>query len=69
VSLGDIDEACVNFIYALSRPLPSTNDKALTKLFSQNIMTDMYNREYILSMPGQLYSFESINEGEERNFN
>jgi hypothetical protein len=69
VSLGDIDEACVNFINALFRPLPSANGKAVTRLFSQNIMTDMYNRDAILSMPEQLYSFKSIDEGGERYHN
>lgn len=49
VSIGDIDCDCEDFISFLKRPLPM-DAKPIKRLFSKNILVDIYNRDRTLDL-------------------
>ena len=64
LSKGLLNEESEEFVRRMARPLNSASEEPL-KLFSNNLLTDIYNRDAILKLPGDLYSFDSTDTGEE----
>ncbi|XP_060597768.1 uncharacterized protein LOC132751598 [Ruditapes philippinarum] len=67
IAKGDVDEETLIYVKKLCRPLICTEDT--TRLFCVNILADMYNRDCLMGLPGEIYEFEAIDEGEERLLN
>lgn len=65
LSRGVLDEEAETFIGRMGRPLSLSGEEPL-KLFSSNLLADIHNRDTILKVPGTLYSFGSVDTGEEK---
>ena len=51
-------------LLSLQRPLTDEND--VTHLYAKNMLADIYNRDCISHLPGDLYTFNSTDTGEAR---
>ncbi|XP_062621908.1 uncharacterized protein LOC134283468 [Saccostrea cucullata] len=61
LSLGRLDDEILNYMSCLSRPLHETPETI--KLFSNNVLVDMFNRDKILNHKGGLFCFDAVDEG------
>jgi ATP-dependent DNA helicase PIF1 len=61
LSIGRLDNEIIGYLKYLSRPIPNTPETV--KLFSNNLLVDMHNREKIMNHRGELFCFDAIDEG------
>lgn len=62
LSVGRLDDEIVEYMTFLSRPLVHETRHTI-KLFSNNLLVNMFNREKILIREGELFCFEAMDEG------
>ncbi|XP_078330779.1 uncharacterized protein LOC144624727 [Crassostrea virginica] len=67
LSLGEVNFEDNYFIHSLSRPLLTNHD--IVYLFATNVLVDMFNRDGVLSMEGNLYTLDAVDSGEEKHLN
>lgn len=67
LSLGEVNFEDNSFIHSLLRPLPTNHD--IVYLFATNVLVDMFNRDCVLSMEGNLYTLDAVDSGEEKHLN
>ncbi|WAR10132.1 PIF1-like protein [Mya arenaria] len=68
LAIGQVDQETTAYVKHLSRPLTLAG-RETTRLFSVNILADIYNRDCLMRVNGDVYQFEAIDEGEERHLN
>ena len=61
LSKGSCSEDSLELLEQLSRPL--SNNMAI-KLYTTNILVDMFNRDQLLENPGEVYVFDSVDIGD-----
>lgn len=62
LSVGRLDDEIIEYMTFLSRPLVHETRHTI-KLFSKDLLVDMFNREKILIHEGELFCFEAMDEG------
>ncbi|WAR29169.1 PIF1-like protein [Mya arenaria] len=68
LAIGKVDQETTAYVKHLSRPLTLAG-RETTRLFSVNILADIYNRDCLMRVNGDVYQFEAIDEGDERHLN
>ena len=58
------DQDVRELLLSLKRPL--TDESDVTQLYAKNLLADIYNRDCILQLPGDLYTFSSTDTGDAR---
>ena len=61
LSKGSCSEDSLELLEQLSRPLSNTMP---IKLYTTNILVDMFNRDQLLEKPGEVYVFDSVDIGD-----
>ncbi|WAQ99804.1 PIF1-like protein, partial [Mya arenaria] len=67
LAIGKVDQETTAYVKHLSKPLTLAG-RETRSLSSVNILADIYNRDCLMRVNGDVYQFEAINEGEERHF-
>ncbi|KAH3750428.1 hypothetical protein DPMN_184950 [Dreissena polymorpha] len=52
-------------VKSLRRPLDKSSTETVI-LVATNILADSYNRDCLVKLPGEVFEFEALDEGEER---
>ncbi|XP_060602417.1 uncharacterized protein LOC132755555 [Ruditapes philippinarum] len=68
IAIGNVDQETTTYVKHLRRPLTQAGPDT-TRLFSVNILADIYNRDCLMKVNGDVFQFEATDEGEERYLN